>query len=348
MQNMAPTSINPRLHARKRVLHEAAYYIEGIRSGNRVVLGQAITLMESSLPAHQLLAAEILDACLPSTGQSLRLGITGVPGVGKSTFIDLFGMFLVNKGHKLAVLAVDPSSQLSGGSILGDKTRMAQLSVHENVFVRPSPAGSALGGVAQHTRETMLLCEAAGFDIIIIETVGVGQSETAVHEMTDFFLLLLLPGAGDELQGIKRGIVEMADLLAVNKADGDALAAARRARAAYQQALHLFPPKPSQWTPEVLTCSAVKGLGIEEIWATVEKYCSLTRKNGYFEEQRRRQAVDWLHDSLREQLMRNFYQHPRVQKQLPEAESDIRNGRRAIPGIVRELMEAFSGTEETK
>lgn len=348
MQNTAPASINPRLSARKRVLHGAAYYIDGIRSGNRVVLGQAITLMESSLPVHQALAAEILDACLPATGRSLRLGITGVPGVGKSTFIDLFGMFLVNKGHKLAVLAVDPSSQLSGGSILGDKTRMANLSVHENVFVRPSPAGSALGGVAQHTRETMLLCEAAGFDIIIIETVGVGQSETAVHDMTDFFLLLLLPGAGDELQGIKRGIVEMADLLAVNKADGDALAAARRARAAYQQALHLFPPKPSQWTPEVLTCSAVKGLGIEEIWATVEKYCSLTRKNGYFEEQRRIQAVDWLHDSLREQLMRNFYQHPMVQKQLPAAEADIRNGRRAIPGLVRALMQAFTGTEETK
>jgi len=348
MQNTAPASINPRLSARKRVLHGAAYYIDGIRSGNRVVLGQAITLMESSLPAHQVLAAEILDACLPATGQSLRLGITGVPGVGKSTFIDLFGMFLVNKGHKVAVLAVDPSSQLSGGSILGDKTRMANLSVHENVFIRPSPAGSALGGVAQHTRETMLLCEAAGFDIIIVETVGVGQSETAVHDMTDFFLLLLLPGAGDELQGIKRGIVEMADLLAVNKADGEALPAARRARAAYQQALHLFPPKPSQWIPEVLTCSAVKGLGIEEIWTTVEKYCTLTRKNGYFEEQRKAQAVDWLHDGLREQLMRSFYQHPKVQKQLPEAEEAIRTGKRAIPGLVRALLQAFTGSEETK
>ena len=348
MQNTVPASINPRINARKRVLHDAVYYINGIRSGDRVVLGQAITLMESSLPAHQVLAAEILDACLPATGQSLRLGITGVPGVGKSTFIDLFGMFLVNRGHKLAVLAVDPSSQVSGGSILGDKTRMANLSVHENVFIRPSPAGSALGGVAQHTRETMLLCEAAGFDIIIIETVGVGQSETAVHDMTDFFLLLLLPGAGDELQGIKRGIVEMADLLAVNKADGDALPAARRARAAYQQALHLFPPKPSQWTPEVLTCSAAKGLGIEEIWTAVEKYYALTRKNGYFEEQRRTQAVDWLHDSLREQLMRSFYQHPEVRKQLPEAEDAIRTGKRAIPGLVRELMQAFTGSEETK
>ena len=341
----APASINPHLSRPPKRVKDQTYYIEGIGRGDRVVLGQAITLIESRRAADQELAAALVDACLPRSGKSLRLGITGVPGVGKSTFIEALGMYLVEKGHRLAILAVDPSSQLSRGSILGDKTRMARLSVCEQAFIRPSPAGDSLGGVAQRTRESMLLCEAAGYDIILVETVGVGQSETAVHAMTDFFLLLLLPGAGDELQGIKRGIVEMADLIAVNKADGEALMLARQAKAAYQQALHLFPPKESHWSPEVLTCSAAQGLGIGEIWSTVEKYCTLTQKNAYFEEQRRLQAIHWLHDTLRERLLHEFYKHPDVRALLPEVEESVRVGLRSTPGAAQELLRVFRKTK---
>ncbi len=339
----APASINPRLLLRRKPAREPGYYVDGIRRADRVALGQAITLMESRRPADRALAEAVLDACMPLAGRSTRIGITGSPGVGKSTFIDALGMHLVENGHKLAVLAVDPSSQLSRGSILGDKTRMARLSMAEEAFIRPSPAGESLGGVAQRTRETLLLCEAAGYDVVLVETVGVGQSEIAVHDMTDFFLLLLLPGAGDELQGIKRGIVEMADLIAVNKADGEAAQAARRAQAAYRQALHLFPAKESHWQPEVVTCSALSEQGIGEIWTTVEKYCALTRENGYFEEQRRRQSINWLHDALREQLLSAFYQRPAVQALLPQLEAEVQAGRRSTSSAARQLLNTLEG-----
>ncbi|MCB0707537.1 MAG: methylmalonyl Co-A mutase-associated GTPase MeaB [Saprospiraceae bacterium] len=272
--------------------------LEGIRSGNRVVLGQAITLIESKKPEHQTTARELVEACLPYSGQAFRIGITGTPGVGKSTFVEALGNLILNQQKKIAVLAIDPSSQKSHGSILGDKTRMNSLSAKANAFIRPSPAGEALGGVARQSRETIILCEAAGYDYILIETVGVGQSEVAVHSMTDFFLLLLLPGAGDELQGIKRGIVEMADLIAVNKADGERLKLAESARRAYRNALHLLPPQESGWVPPVHSCSAIEGTGMEEIWTTVLDYAHQTRQNGFFEEKRRRQAAYWLDETL--------------------------------------------------
>ncbi|MCB0637133.1 MAG: methylmalonyl Co-A mutase-associated GTPase MeaB, partial [Lewinella sp.] len=257
-----PHSLNPQLPPRRRSRRSADDYVQGVLSGDRVVLSQAVTLVESTLPADREQAHALLDACLPHTGRSFRLGITGVPGVGKSTFIEAFGLELLAAGYRLAVLTIDPSSQLTRGSILGDKTRMARLAQREEAYIRPSAAGDALGGVAAKTRELILLCEAAGFDFIIVETVGVGQSEVAVHALTDFFLLLLLPGGGDELQGIKRGVVEMADLIAVNKADGERTAAARQARVEYARALHLFPPKPSGWTARAVTCSATTGAGV--------------------------------------------------------------------------------------
>ena len=268
---------------------QAAEYFEGIRAGDRVLLSRAITILESTLASDKLLSEEILDLCIPHAGRSTRLGITGVPGVGKSSFIEEFGTHIIDHGHQLAVLAIDPSSQRSGGSIMGDKTRMESLSVHDKAFIRPSPSAGSLGGVARKTRETISLCEAAGFDTIIVETVGVGQSETAVYSMVDFFLLLMLPGSGDELQGIKRGIMEMADAIAITKADGDNIKKAEQARIDFSNALHFFPPTDSGWVPQVRTCSAVKKEGLEEIWGRIQECLSQTRSNGWFDKNRQSQ-----------------------------------------------------------
>lgn len=316
-----------------RPLRSVEDYVSGIRAGNRVVLGQAITLVESARPDHQALAREVIAALLHSgssaTGQepALRIGVTGAPGVGKSTFIEALGMHLVERDHKVAVLAIDPTSSVSSGSILGDKTRMERLAVSDRAFIRPSPSGESLGGVARQTRETILLAEAAGYDIVFIETVGVGQSEIAVHSMTDVFLLLLLPGAGDELQGIKRGIVEMADILAVNKADGDRVRLANQARGHYTNATHLLPPRPSDWTPRVLTCSALDGSGIADVWSAIEAYREMTRENGYFDANRRRQAGYWLREALDTGLKAAFFNHPGVRDQLAALEPEVLAGR---------------------
>lgn len=291
-------------------LHRLAadQYIDGILAGNRVILSRAITLVESLLPSDRTLASEVVQKLLPYSGKSVRIGITGVPGVGKSTFIENFGQYLTEKGHKVAVLAIDPTSQRTKGSIMGDKTRMEVLSHDPNAFVRPSPSGQTLGGVAQKTRESMLLCEAAGYDIILIETVGVGQSETAVRDMVDFFLLLLLAGAGDELQGIKKGIMEMADALVVHKADGDNITKAKLARLDYQNALHLFPPQENQWFPPVLLCSSLQKTGHEEIWETILTYQKQTQENGFWEDNRRRQKLEWMKTYLHDYLIQQFMQ----------------------------------------
>ncbi len=301
-------------------------YIDGVLAGDRRMLSKTITLVESSLPAHQEVARRILGALLPKTGHAVRLGITGVPGVGKSTFIESFGGMLVAQGHRVAVLAVDPSSARSGGSVMADKTRMERLSMRPEAFIRPSPSGGTLGGVARKTRETMLVCEAAGFDVVIVETVGVGQSETAVASMVDFFLVLLLAGAGDELQGIKQGVLEMADALAVNKADGDNRARAERAARVYELALHLLQPASPRWAPPVLTCSALEMSGIEAIWATVLRHRDVFGPSGELAERRRQQAVDWMWSLVEEGLKERFAHHPGVRRHLPRVLHDVQRG----------------------
>ena len=317
----------------------AAEYVAGILAGSRTVLGRAITLVESTLPVDQVLAQEVLQAILPHTGRSLRVGITGVPGVGKSTFIEALGRFLVEtKGHKLAVLAVDPSSQRGGGSILGDKTRMPWLSAQPAAFIRPSPAGTSLGGVARATREALLLCEAAGHGVIFVETVGVGQSETTVHGMVDFFLLLMLAGAGDELQGLKRGIMEMADALCITKADHGNEQAARRARLDYQSALHLFPPAPSGQVQPVLLTSAVSGSGIAEVWEVIEQYAAATQQSGYFEQRRQEQQLQWLHHSIVQALEARFYADAAVRERLPAVRAAVAAGRLTPFAAASELL----------
>ena len=317
----------------------AADYATGILAGSRTVLGRAITLVESTLPTDQALAQQVLQAVLPHTGRSLRVGITGVPGVGKSTFIETLGRFLVEeKRLKLAVLAVDPSSQRGGGSILGDKTRMPWLSAQPAAFIRPSPAGSSLGGVARATREALLLCEAAGHDVILVETVGVGQSETTVHGMVDFFLLLMLAGAGDELQGLKRGIMEMADALCITKADHGNEQAARRARLDYQNALHLFPPAPSGQVQPVLLTSAVSGAGLPEVWEVVETYAAATKQNGYFGQRRQQQQLQWLHQSIAQALESRFYADAAVHERLPAVQAAVAAGQLTPFAAATELL----------
>lgn len=293
------TNIKPRLSADD--------YVKGVLRGDRIVLGQAITLIESNLPVDQQLASAVIEKIINSTGNSIRIGITGVPGVGKSTFIETFGQHVVSVGKKIAVLTIDPSSRLTKGSILGDKTRMEGLSKNPLAFIRPSAAGDAQGGVAHKTREAMLLCEAAGFEVIIVETVGVGQSEVAVKNMVDFFLLLMLAGAGDELQGIKKGIMEMADAVVITKADGDNSQHATEAQAAYQHALHLFSLSPSRWQPRVLTCSALTGSGIDAIWKMIETYADITSESGFFEQNRQQQNISWLHEYF-EQIVKSDIQ----------------------------------------
>lgn len=312
-----PPIVNPYMKRKpRRRLLTAAEYVDGILKGNITVLGQAVTLVESQNPDHYALAQEVIEKCLPHAGRSVRIGITGVPGAGKSTSIDAFGLHVLKDGGKLAVLAIDPSSERSNGSILGDKTRMEKLSVHPDAFIRPSPSAGSLGGVARKTRETIVLCEAAGFDKIFVETVGVGQSETAVHSMVDFFLLIQLAGTGDELQGIKRGIMEMADGIVINKADGDNIDRARLAQAQFRNALHLFPLPPSGWTPEVLTYSGYYEIGIPEVWDMIYRYFDFVKKNGYFDEKRRQQEKYWMYESINEHLKAHFYNNPVIEEML--------------------------------
>ena len=323
----SPPIVNPYdCTKKKRGSFTAAEYTEQILKGNTTVLSQAVTLVESQKPEHQAVAQEVIEKCLPFSGRSVRISITGVPGSGKSTSIDTFGMHLIHDRHKkLAVLAIDPSSERSKGSILGDKTRMEELSREKDAFVRPSPSAGSLGGVARKTRETIILCEAAGFDTVFIETVGVGQSETAVHSMVDFFLLIQLAGAGDELQGIKRGIMEMADGIIVNKADGNNIDKANLAAAQCRNALHLFPLAPSGWNPKVLTYSAYYKTGIQEIWDMVYEYVDFTKGNGFFDLRRRSQAKYWMYESIDEQLRNRFYQSPEIAEMLEVKEKEALN-----------------------
>jgi len=299
---------------------------EQIRAGKRRALSRGITLVESTRADHRAVAVELLQMLAPDAGGAIRIGISGVPGVGKSTFIEAMGNHVISEGHQLAVLAVDPSSSVSGGSIMGDKTRMETLSRQVDAFIRPSPAGSTLGGVARRTRETMLLCEAAGFDVIFVETVGVGQSETAVADMTDLFLLLLLPGGGDDLQGIKRGIMELADMILVNKADGELAAAARHSAADYRSALTLIHPRTSGWKVPVKTCSAAEGVGLHEAWEQVEVYRKFLSSNGQLEHRRAVQVKSWMWSEISEGLLTTFKQDSRVKSRLPELEQGVTNG----------------------
>jgi LAO/AO transport system kinase len=339
-----PSNINPNLRnrsSRRKPTVSADELVDGIMQGDRVMLSRAITLVESTRPAHQEVAREVLDRCLPESGDSIRVGVTGVPGVGKSSFIEALGTRLVDRGRRLAVLAVDPSSERTRGSILGDKTRMGELSQRDDVYIRPSPTGGSLGGVARKTRETILLCEAAGYDTVFVETVGVGQSEITVHSMVDFFLLLGIAGAGDELQGIKRGIVEMADAIAINKADGDNRRAARQAARDYENALHLFPPAESGWTPPVLTCSALTGEGLDEVWAAVKRYTEEMTDSGFFAEQRRRQARYWMRQTIEHRLLRDFYQNDAVQQRLDDVERRVVEGEVSSFAAADELLDTY-------
>jgi LAO/AO transport system kinase len=320
---------------------DAKVYVQGILEGNRALLSKAITMVESSLPRHQQLAQEIIGACVPQSGKSVRVGITGVPGVGKSTFIESLGRHLTARGHKIAVLAIDPSSRRSKGSILGDKTRMEDLANDPNAYIRPSSSSGTLGGVARNTRESIILCEAAGFDIIFVETVGVGQSETAVHSMVDFFLLLMLAGAGDELQGIKRGIMEMADAIVINKADGDNIAKAELAAREYKNALHLFPPSNSGWTPLVITASSTEGKGIGNTWDMVESYVSMTQESGYFEVRRKEQALQAFTDTIEEIIRQKFYHDPSVSSHLHAVRQDILSGNISPYAAAQELIKIY-------
>lgn len=336
-----PPAINKQFKRKQKPQRNATDWVAALLQGDRVALSQAITLVESTQPKHQTLAQQLIEGCLPYSGQSLRIGLTGTPGVGKSSFIDSFGQLLVGEDRQVAVLAIDPSSQVTRGSILGDKTRMATLSNHPNVFIRPSAAGSSLGGVAQKTRESIVLCEAAGFDTILVETVGVGQSETAVHSMVDFFLLLLLPNSGDELQGIKRGVMEMADLIAINKADGAALSAAKLAKRQCRNGLHLFPPKASGWIATAELCSALEKTGLTTIWKHILRYQHHTTVNGYWEQHRQEQAAYWLEESLGRQLKQLFYNHPAIQAQYDLLKQQVLNRQISPFQASHLLIEAF-------
>ena len=315
--------------------------ISGILKGDKTALSRAITLVESTNPEHLAKANEVIKGCLPHANNSVRIGITGVPGVGKSTFIEAFGKYLTSIGKKVAVLAVDPSSSISHGSILGDKTRMEELVKDENAYIRPSASGDTLGGVARKTRETIILCEACGFDTIIIETVGVGQSETAVHSMVDFFLLLKIAGAGDELQGIKRGIMEMADTIVINKADGDNVAKAKLAKTEFNRALHLFPAKSSGWIPKVTTCSAFEKSGIDGIWEIISEYFEMVKANHYFEEKRQNQNQFWMMETINEQLKNHFYNHPDIMQLLEENKKAVQNNEVSPFAAAMNLLEKY-------
>ncbi len=333
--------INPHLVRIPRRKLTVEDYVEGILAGNVTILSQAVTLVESNRPDHQDLAQQIIERCLPHTGKSIRVGITGVPGAGKSTSIDTFGIHLCKQGRKLAVLAIDPSSERTGGSILGDKTRMEQLSHHPNAFIRPSPSAGSLGGVARKTRETIMLCEAAGYDTIFVETVGVGQSETAVHSMVDFFLLIQLSGTGDELQGIKRGIMEMADAIVINKADGDNIPKANLAASHFRNALQLFPPTDSGWKPRVLTYSGFYGTGIKEIWDMVDEYRHYAMDTGYFYARRQKQAKWWMYEAINEALHRSFYNSEVIKSQVPYIEEQILSDQLSSFVAAQKLLDTY-------
>ena len=314
-------------------------YIDGVLTQNRRIVAKTITMIESSLTSHQEMAKKIVDALLPHAGKAVRIGITGVPGVGKSTYIESFGLQLVKQGHRVAVLAVDPSSSKSGGSIMGDKTRMERLSLEQQAFIRPSPSGGTLGGVARRTRETIVVCEASGFDVIIVETVGVGQSETTVASMVDFFLVLMLAGAGDELQGIKKGVLELADAIAINKADGNNIENAEKARIEYEKALNLLTPSSKIWSPPVLTCSAVTMDGIEDIWQTILNHKKKLEKSGEFMQKRRKQAIDWLWALVEEGLRERFYRNPEVEKSLSKIVEAVERGETAPTAAAQRLLD---------
>ncbi len=336
---------NMRLNKKKQK-YTAGEYVEAILSGDRNMLSRAITLVESSLSEHRQTGQEVIKKCLPHSSSSVRIGITGVPGVGKSSFVESFGKILTARGRKIAVLAIDPTSERSKGSILGDKTRMEQLSSDPNAFIRPSPSGRSLGGVARKTRESIILCEAAGFDTIFVETVGVGQSETAVHSMVDFFLLLMLAGAGDELQGIKRGVVEMADMIAITKADGENINKADLARQQYENALHLFPPPASGWVPRVLTCSSFDNSGLPEIWKEINSYLEYTAGNGFFNRRRREQSRYWMYETINENLRERFYNNSQVAASLEYYEKQVTAGEISSFEAARCLLDMFKNSQE--
>jgi len=335
-----PNGVEKQIRKHRKIL-TVDNYVNGILEGNRMILSRAVTLIESVKPEHQHLAQEIIVRCLPYSGKSVRIGITGVPGAGKSTFIEALGKLITSNGNKLAVLAIDPSSERSKGSILGDKTRMEELATDKNAYIRPSPSAGSLGGVARKTRETVILCEAAGFQTIFIETVGVGQSETAVHSMVDFFLLIQIAGAGDELQGIKRGIMEMADGIVINKADGNNIERAELAQAQFKSALHLFPPSPSGWDPKVLTCSAIRKIGISEVWETITQYVSFVQQNNYFGERRNQQSKYWMYESINEVLKNSFYQHPKVKSEFKRYENAVLNEKISSFVAAKELLDIY-------
>ena len=315
--------------------------LEQILQGNRRAIAKAITLLESTRPESFEQGQELLESLLPHSGQALRIGITGVPGVGKSTFIEAIGLFLIEQGHRVAVLAVDPSSQLTGGSIMGDKTRMNELAQHPHAFIRPSPSSGILGGVARKTRETMLICEAAGYDVVIVETVGVGQSETMVASMVDLFLLLMLPNAGDELQGIKKGVLELADLVVVNKSDGEQETLAKTAQSEYRKALHLLPSSKNSWTPQILRCSALEKRGIDKIWDSVKSFREALQSSGEWEKQRRSQTGKWMWSLVEEGLLTNFRNHPNLQKQIPVLEKEVESGNMLPTTAARKLLDSW-------
>lgn len=337
-----PSSVNPYLKRKARRQLSVAEYVDGIMKGDVTILSQAVTLVESVKPEHQAVAQEVIEKCLPYSGNSIRVGISGVPGAGKSTSIDVFGLHVLEKYNgKLAVLAIDPSSERSKGSILGDKTRMEKLSVHPKSFIRPSPSAGSLGGVARKTRETIVLCEAAGFDKIFVETVGVGQSETAVHSMVDFFLLIQLAGTGDELQGIKRGIMEMADGIVINKADGDNLERAKLAATQFRNALHLFPAPESGWTPQVLTYSGFFNLGVKEVWDMVYQYIDFVKGNGYFEHRRNEQSKYWMYETINEQLRDSFYHNRKIETMLSDKEKQVLQGNLTSFVAAKNLLDTY-------
>ncbi len=333
--------VSPYFVRKRRRTLSTDEFVDGILKGDIPTLSQAITLIESSNPDHYAQAQEIIERCLPHSGKSVRIGITGVPGAGKSTFIEAIGNMVTSLHHKLAVLAIDPSSERSGGSILGDKTRMESISSNPDVFIRPSPSAGSLGGVARKTRETIILCEAAGFDVIFIETVGVGQSETAVHSMVDMFMLLQISGAGDELQGIKRGIMEMADMMVITKADGENVNKAQLAKAQFQNALHLFPLPESEWRARVYTCSAVDHTGLEEVWKGVEEYLDHIEANGYFQSNRNQQNKYWMYETINETLKNDFYRNPEIELRIADVERRVLDAKLSSFIAAKELLDIY-------
>ncbi|WP_418552064.1 methylmalonyl Co-A mutase-associated GTPase MeaB [Prevotella sp.] len=343
-----PSTVNPYLKRGRYKRHEytVGEMVEGILKGNVTVLSQAVTLIESVNPAHQQKAQEVIEKCLPYSGKSLRIGISGVPGAGKSTSIDQFGVHVLDRfGGKLAVLAIDPSSERSKGSILGDKTRMEKLSLRDEAFIRPSPTAGSLGGVARKTRETIILCEAAGYDKIFVETVGVGQSETACHSMVDFFLLIQLAGTGDELQGIKRGIMEIADGIVINKCDGNNVDKCHIAATNFRNALHFFPPSDSGWQPKVLCYSGFYGTGIKEVWDMIYEYFDFVKQNGYFTYRRNEQSKYWMYETINEHLRGSFYNNPLIQQKLKASEDAVLGGTKTSFVAAKELLDTYFGTK---